>query len=256
MVRDRVELIPRAANAMELAHLRLDHARALLSQAGMGVPGADERLDEAAVQRIIDGLCELSQRDHLTGLTNRRAFLVRLAQELDRSSRSGESALLLMVDIDHFKAVNDRYGHLAGDAVIRAVASTLVAQVRPMDTVGRMGGEEFAVVFPNCTPNAGSVLAERIRRAVESTQVLLPDGLTHLAVTVSAGGAYSPAWVRSSTEHWLERADRQLYEAKHHGRNRVHIEPVPLSEVSAEEKDMLFAWPTTDGLIIDAADAV
>lgn len=241
---------------MNLNHLRLDHARALLSQAGVAVPATDERLDESAVQRIIDGLCELSERDHLTGLANRRAFLVRLVQELDRSSRSGESALLLMVDIDHFKSVNDRHGHLAGDAVIRAVAATLVAQVRPMDTVGRMGGEEFAVVFPNCAPSSGQMLAERIRRAVESTQVALPDGVTTLAVTVSAGGAYSPAWVRSSTEHWLERADRQLYDAKRHGRNRVHIEPVPMSEVSAEEKDMLFAWPATDGLIIDPADAV
>lgn len=236
--------------------LRLDHARALLRQAGMPLPEPGEVPAEAEVQAIIDGLCELSERDPLTGLPNRRAFLTRLMQELDRSSRSGESALLLMLDIDHFKTVNDRYGHLAGDAVIRAVAEALQEQIRPMDTVGRLGGEEFGVVFPNCGPASGAALAERLRRAVEGCTIPLPDGTAALRVTVSAGGAYSPAWVRSSVEHWLERADRQLYEAKRQGRNRVLIEAAPLSEVSAEEKDLLFAWHGADGLIIDPADAV
>lgn len=241
---------------MESPSLRLDHARALLHQAGVSLPVSTQSLDWVELQAIIDGLCNLSERDPLTGLPNRRAFLARLVQELDRSSRSGESALLLMVDIDRFKSVNDQYGHLAGDAVIQAVAAVLREQIRPMDTVGRMGGEEFAVVFPNCVPLSGTQLAERLRRAIEDREVLLPDGRTPLRVTVSAGGAYSPAWVRSSTEHWLERADRQLYEAKRQGRNRVLIEDVPVSEVSPEEKDMLFAWPAAEGLMIDAADAV
>jgi predicted signal transduction protein with EAL and GGDEF domain len=80
--------------------------------------------------------------------------------------------------------------------------------------------------------------------------------VTTIHVTISAGGAYSPAWVRSSAEHWLERADRQLYLAKRQGRNRVLIEPVAHTEVSAEEKHLLFGWHDADGLIIDSADAV
>ena len=111
---------------MSLPTLRLDHARALLRQAGVALPEPGAGAGAAELQAIIDALCELSERDPLTGLPNRRAFMARLAQELDRSSRSGEVALLLMLDIDHFKAVNDRYGHLAGDAVIRTVADTSV----------------------------------------------------------------------------------------------------------------------------------
>ncbi|TSE32693.1 Response regulator PleD [Tepidimonas taiwanensis] len=241
---------------MRVADLRLDHARALLRRSGVDVPVAGDVPTAQELQAIIDALCELSERDALTGLPNRRAFLGRLAQELDRSSRAGETALLLMLDIDHFKSVNDRHGHLAGDAVLRAVARTLQEQVRPMDTVARLGGEEYGIVLPNCGPGAGVMLAERLRQAVAQQAIALPDGRSALHVTVSIGGAYSPAWVRSTVEHWLERADRQLYEAKRQGRNRVMIEAVPVSDVSAEEKQALFAWSDPDGLIIDPADAV
>lgn len=241
---------------MSMPVLRLDHARALLRQAGVELPEREDGSGAVELQAIIDALCELSERDPLTGLPNRRAFMARLTQELDRSSRSGEVALLLMLDIDHFKAVNDRYGHLAGDAVLRAVGETLRTHIRPMDTVGRLGGEEFGVVFPNCGPGSGAQLAERVRAAVEGAQIPLPDGVGVLQVTVSGGGAYAPAWVRSTIEHWMERADRQLYEAKRQGRNRILIEPVAHSEVSAEEKELLFAWPDADGLIIDPADAI
>ncbi|TSE33263.1 GGDEF domain-containing protein [Tepidimonas charontis] len=237
---------------MASSPLRLAHARALLQRAGVELPPADSP-DE--VQAIIDALCELSERDALTGLPNRRAFLARLAQELDRSTRSGETSLLLMFDIDHFKGVNDTHGHLAGDAVIRTVAAILSEHVRPMDTVARLGGEEFGVLLPQCSVGAGAVLAERLRAAVESHPIGLPDGKVTLRVTVSVGGAYSPPWVRTSVERWLERADRQLYMAKRQGRNRVCIEAVPVSDVSAEEKQLLFAWTPPDGLIIDAADA-
>jgi len=233
--------------------LRLDHARALLARAGVLLPPAD---DPAEVQVIIDALCELSERDALTGLPNRRAFLARVAQELDRSTRSGESSLLLMFDIDHFKGVNDEHGHLAGDAVIRAVGATLREHVRPMDTVARLGGEEFGVLLPQCSVGAGAVLADRLRQAVQAATIELPNVKTALRVTVSVGGAHSPPWVRSSVEYWLERADRQLYRAKRQGRNRVCIEPVVMSDVSAEEKQLLFGWAPPDDLIIDAADAL
>jgi diguanylate cyclase (GGDEF)-like protein len=241
---------------MQHDQLRLDHARALLRQAGVTLPVPEGAPPEAELQAIIDALCELSARDALTGLLNRRAFLARVVQELDRSARVGETALLVMIDIDHFKTINDRHGHAAGDAVLRGVGHALQSAVRPMDTVARLGGEEFGVLFPNCAPTAGAALAERLRRALQDYAIELPDGATKVSVTISAGGAYSPAWVRSTAEHWLERADRQLYLAKRQGRNRVQIEPVAHTEVSAEEKHLLFGWQDADGLIIDSADAV
>ncbi|MEY2875782.1 MAG: hypothetical protein RLZZ373_3153 [Pseudomonadota bacterium] len=181
----------------------------------------------AWMQALIDGLCTLSSRDPLTGLFNRRQFEASLDSEIDRVARTGESALLLLLDIDHFKRVNDTYGHTAGDLVIRRIGQALQDCVRPMDTVARLGGEEFGAVLPNCPANFGQAVADRVRQAIESTVVAAaPD--QHIAVTVSVGGAFAPQWVRSSSQLWIERADQQLYRAKAAGRNRVCLEP-PLS---------------------------
>lgn len=193
----------------------------------------------AYLQSLIDNLCELSLRDPLTGLANRRHFRSVLESEIDRVTRSGEAALLLMLDIDHFKHVNDTYGHLAGDLVLQAVAQTLHTCVRPMDTLARYGGEEFAVVLPACQGPFGQAVAERIRRAIETTVVQIAPH-KELCVTVSIGGAFALQWVRSTTTLWTDRADLQLYKAKSAGRNRVCIEAQPNSTVSAEEKSLLF----------------
>ena len=227
------------AHLVDLRDVRLDAARALLG------PEAVERLpppeqDAAAhLQAVLDGLAELSLKDALTGLANRRHFVSVLEAEIDRVARSGESALLLMLDIDHFKTVNDTYGHLAGDQVLQAVARTLAGCVRPMDMLARYGGEEFAVVLPNCQPAFGVTVAERIRRTVEQTPIRLSPTLD-LRVTVSIGGAFALQWIRSTTDLWIERADQQLYEAKANGRNRLCLQDQPVSTVSAEEKDLLF----------------
>ncbi|WP_404976860.1 MULTISPECIES: GGDEF domain-containing protein [unclassified Acidovorax] len=191
------------------------------------------------LQTLIDGLCELSLKDPLTGLANRRHFRAVLEREIDRVTRSGEAALLLMLDIDNFKRVNDTYGHLAGDIVLQSVARTLDASVRPMDTLARYGGEEFAVVLPACQAGFGRVVAERIRRAVESTPIRISPTV-ELRVTISIGGAFALQWIRSTTLLWTERADSQLYKAKMAGRNRVSIEDQPDSTVTAEEKSLLF----------------
>ncbi|WP_169168576.1 GGDEF domain-containing protein [Acidovorax sp. SRB_24] len=221
---------------MDLRELRLDTARALVEQAGKPL---DARSPQAYLQDLIDGLCELSLRDPLTGLANRRHFYSVLEREIDRVTRSGEAALLLMLDIDNFKRVNDTYGHLAGDTVLQSVAQTLSSCVRPMDTLARYGGEEFAVVLPACQGSFGRVIAERIRRAVADTSVRI-NAHTELQVTVSVGGAFALQWIRSTTTLWTDRADLQLYKAKSQGRNRVCLEDPPDSTVSAEEKSLLF----------------
>ncbi|WP_395700914.1 GGDEF domain-containing protein [Aquabacterium sp.] len=218
--------------------LRLESALALLRHSGYGEP---EGLpgSEAWLQQLVDRLVDLSSRDPLTGLANRRYFELAVAREIDRVARSGESALLLVVDIDHFKRVNDNHGHAVGDQVIRAVSEALAVTVRPMDLVARVGGEEFAIMLPNCPAAFGPQVAERVRRRVARTQVPLQDNGA-LTVTVSVGGAFAQQWVRSSTELWMERADRQLYRAKAEGRDRVCLEASTVSSVTAEEKGMLY----------------
>lgn len=224
---------------IDASRLRLDLAMQLLQQAGALLPES-EPYGEEWLQAVIDALCDLSSKDALTGLVNRRSFEMALSREVDRVARSGESALLLMLDIDHFKAVNDSYGHAAGDLVLKAVAASLNQVVRPMDTVARVGGEEFAIVLPSCAASYGLVVAERVRERVSELRVEVAPGQI-LAVTVSLGGAFAPQWVRSSSLLWMERADRQLYRAKAEGRNRACLETQVDSLVSAEEKGMLFA---------------
>ena len=192
------------------------------------------------VLALIDGLCELSLKDPLTGLANRRFLYATLDREIDRVTRAGDSALLMMLDIDHFKSINDAHGHLAGDLVLQSVARTLSACVRPMDTVARYGGEEFAVVLPSCQATFARAVAERMRRAIETTPVRISP-VEQVNVTVSVGGAFALQWIRSTKQLWAERADQQLYQAKQAGRNCIVLEEPPDSTVSAEEKNMLFA---------------
>lgn len=221
------------------ADLQLQVALQLLKQAGREVSVDAPAGSTPWLQAVVDALCELSSRDALTGLANRRQFEVTIAREIDRVARAGEPALVLMADIDHFKVVNDTFGHPAGDQVLKAVAAALQDCVRPMDTVARYGGEEFAIILPNCPPAFGHLVAERIRSKVSRRPVNVAPGVD-VPVTISIGGAFAPQWVRSSAPLWIERADRQLYRAKAEGRNRVCLEPAAVCQVSAEEKGLLF----------------
>ena len=222
--------------------LQFEQALQLLAQSGQAPP-TGEPGSPAWQQALIDALVDLSSRDVLTGLANRRAFELALGREVDRVARSGEPALLLALDIDHFKRVNDSHGHAAGDQVIRAVANALLDSVRPMDLVARVGGEEFAIILPNCASTFGMTVAERVRLRVERMPVALGalvPGAQEITVTVSVGGAFAPQWVRSTPTLWQERADQQLYMAKGQGRNLVRLEPTAMSVVSLEEKQLLF----------------
>lgn len=229
---------PQSDHCVDLDELRLDAALKLIAQSGP-VPVREGVPTSVYVQSVVDALCQLSSHDALTGLPNRRSFSQAMDRELDRVARSGDVALLLMVDVDHFKRVNDTCGHLAGDEVLRQVALRLQDCVRPMDTVARYGGEEFAVVLPSCSYTYGDMVAERIRQSIEAQPFVLGN-FQSLTVTVSVGGAYAPQWVRSEPAIWVERADRQLYRAKREGRNRVCLEETIDTVVSNEEKELLF----------------
>jgi two-component system cell cycle response regulator len=247
---------PALPTLVDLLDLRLEAARTLLSQAGQVTLPSLQAGATAYLQAVIDGLNELSLTDPLTGLANRRQLEHVLAAEIDRVARSGEAALLLMLDIDHFKAVNDTYGHLAGDQVLQSVAHALAGCIRPMDTAARYGGEEFAVVLPSCQPAFGRAVAERIRRTIESTPIRVSPTVD-LRITVSIGGAFALQWIRSTTDLWIDRADQQLYIAKTHGRNRLCLEEQPDSTVSAEEKHLLFGHlAVSDPAWIDMRPAV
>jgi diguanylate cyclase (GGDEF)-like protein len=228
------------SSLIDLQALRLDDARALLNHAGQDDVQETGEAPLAYLQRVIDGLCELSLRDPLTGLGNRRHFRSALERSIEIAARSGESILLLLLDIDHFKSINDTHGHLAGDQVLKAVGRCLAGCVRPMDIVARYGGEEFAMILPNCRPACGHAVAERIRRAIESLPIAVSP-LVDLRITVSIGGAYAPEWVRSTADLWIERADQQLYRAKADGRNLVLLDQPQEISVSAEEKGLLFS---------------
>ncbi len=222
--------------------LKLDVALQLLQQSGRALPARD---DPAWLQSVVDALCELSSRDPLTGLANRRQFELALAREIDRVARAGEPALLLMIDIDHFKRVNDTRGHPIGDRVLQAIAARLLECVRPMDTLARFGGEEFAIILPNCPPAFGRTVAERIRRKVEEQPIAVEHG-EPVSATISLGGAFAPQWVRSTAALWVARADEQLYRAKDEGRNRASLEQAPDAQVSADEKTLLFSTTLFD----------
>ncbi len=227
------------SNPLDLNGLRLDDARALLEHDGTELPSPKDN-PTAYLQRILDGLCELSLRDPLTGLANRRHFRAVLSREIDIVAPSGNSALLLMLDIDHFKKVNDTHGHLAGDRVLQAVSRCIASCVRPQDTVARYGGEEFVIVMPDCQAAYGETVAERVRQSVAALSINVGP-LLNLQITTSVGGAFAPVWVRSTVDLWIERADTQLYLAKAQGRNQVCIDHQQVISVSPEEKRLLFS---------------
>jgi diguanylate cyclase (GGDEF)-like protein len=164
--------------------------------------------------------------DSLTGLYNRRHLEHRLTQELARAQRHTQPLACLFIDADHFKAINDAFGHAAGDRVLEALAQRLTGRLRTSDIATRYGGEEFAVLLPHTDIDSACHLAEDIRRAIAAEPVPLGNG-ERVPVTVSIGvAAYCPQhppWPGCAGQHLLAHADRAVYQAKQDGRNRVSV---------------------------------
>jgi len=187
-------------------------------------------------QRILDlqhelisareALLHRATHDPLTGLWNRAAILEVLSKELARARREAASIAVGMADLDRFKHINDTYGHLAGDAVLREVAQRLHASIRPYDGIGRYGGEEFLIVLPGCDGPHAVTLAERLRTCVGQEPIKTPEGARF--VTVSIAVAMASRGTEADADALLHAADTALYQAKNRGRNRVELAP-PLS---------------------------
>ncbi len=173
-----------------------------------------ERLRAAA-----EGLAELSTTDELTGLYNRRHLMRRVTESLAEHARHGVPVSLLLFDIDRFKAVNDTFGHLAGDDLLRELAAVLRPNTRQEDVLARYGGEEFVMLLPSSPVEAAMMTAERIRGLVAMHEFVC-DGNT-LRITVSIGVSGVPGDTVRSAEEFIAMADKRLYLAKHLGRNRV-----------------------------------
>jgi diguanylate cyclase (GGDEF)-like protein len=176
-------------------------------------------LDNARLHRLVE---RQAMVDSLTGLANRRSLEETLRGELARAARFGDSVSVVFADLDKFKAVNDRFGHAAGDEVLKAFAGALRATVRESDVAGRWGGEEFALVLSGTDAEGGARFAERARSMIENTGVEMPDG-TVIHVTASFGVASFPE--SRDLHDVLAAADAALYEAKREGRNRVVVAP-------------------------------
>lgn len=170
-------------------------------------------------KRMLEELRQLATIDSLTGLYNRRHFLELCERELHRTRRYRLDVGLLMVDVDHFKTVNDTHGHDIGDQVLRLIARLCRDNLREADVLGRLGGEEFAALLPHASLREAGEVAERLRGAIAETAFPLPDGQM-LRFTISIG-ACAVAAETGTTGDLLKAADRALYIAKRDGRNRV-----------------------------------
>ncbi|MDH5354937.1 MAG: GGDEF domain-containing protein [Gammaproteobacteria bacterium] len=206
-------------------------------------------LDEVEnLRQQIVGLADLVLTDALTGLYNYRHFENILQAEMDRSKRSGIPTSLVMIDLDHFKQINDTHGHEVGNAVLKVVADTLISEVRTTDVVCRYGGEEFAIIFPETHLNLAVKVADRIRESIAMTPII--NGSDELNVTASMGAS---VYIKSSTltlEEFVDSVDKYLYEAKQSGRNCIcHIDYNDLrsaTEVGVDERAMLMELNRTE----------
>ncbi|CAA7627890.1 Response regulator containing a CheY-like receiver domain and a GGDEF domain [Candidatus Terasakiella magnetica] len=193
-------------------------SKGLLGERGGGTIGILTDITER--KRMEQQLRVLATTDPLTSALNRRAFFIAAEQEMERALRYGNALSVVMIDLDHFKRINDRYGHATGDAVLKETVETLRQGMRDLDVLGRLGGEEFAILLPE-TPLTGALeLAERLRQAVEAQVISQSETKEEIRLTISQGVA-ERGWNEAAFDQMLARADTALYRAKEAGRNRV-----------------------------------
>ena len=169
--------------------------------------------------------------DSLTGLWNRQATIDALAREIDRLNRDNKPCGLIMADVDHFKHVNDCFGHQAGDEVLKEAATKIKDAVRPYDTVGRYGGEEFLVIAPGCDSTTIVGRAEQIRTRIERNPVQTTSG--NIPITISMGAIAFWPGLDCTYKSLIKSADDALYLAKRNGRNRVELDPRKIASPAA-----------------------
>jgi diguanylate cyclase (GGDEF)-like protein len=199
---------------------------------------AGTRLVDLQVQllKAREDLRDQATRDSLTRLWNRSSILSELARELARSEREARPLGVVIVDLDHFKHINDTYGHLAGDAVLREAARRMQNSIRQYDCIGRYGGEEFLILFPGCSEGDCFAQADRLRKQLAQAEMSVKDAA--LRVTASFGVTVAMPGVNCSQEGLIRKADEALYIAKKSGRNRVEMlsyraEPVSVPSQTA-----------------------
>lgn len=200
----------------ELAAIAVDYS---------GVPSVLIALNDISQRKEMEAeLFRQASTDALTGISNRRYFHNQAEQEVRRARRFARDMAVMMIDIDHFKKINDTYGHAAGDAVIQSVVKRSLESLRQSDSIGRIGGEEFAVLLPETSMAAARDVAERLRLHIQEKPIIA--GLHAIPSTVSIGIAQLSAH-DGDIDHLLNRADAALYAAKNNGRNRVELAMTP-----------------------------
>jgi two-component system cell cycle response regulator len=241
---DHQMIFPGAEQLASVAMIPLLHRKKLIGSINLGSGDAD-RFARGLATDFLEHLAVIASfcienavnrarllrsgfTDVLTGWHNRRYLQVRLHEELARARRDKTNVVCLMLDVDHFKRVNDSWGHAAGDAVLRELANRIDSQVRASDVAARFGGEEFVVLMPDTDSDSGELLAERIRRAVAESEFELPDG-GNVAVTVSIGIASvqpdpDDNDLKTIGDALIARADVALYRAKSGGRDQIAVD--------------------------------
>jgi diguanylate cyclase (GGDEF)-like protein len=184
---------------------------------GLGQVVTQEMEHSARNQALVERLHELVTNDQLTGAYSRRYILERLEQQVAIRQRHGTAASLIMFDLDHFKAINDHYGHPAGDRALQEVVRAVQAQLRDGDMLARVGGEEFLVLLPMTSTQDANGLAERLRQTLEATHIV--EGTKKIHLPASFGVAELQP--KESSTEWFGRADAALYQAKDGGRNSL-----------------------------------
>jgi diguanylate cyclase (GGDEF)-like protein len=217
--------------------LDLSSALRILQNSGCPDPRIGIGDPDAQIQSIIDALCDLSIHDGLTGLVNVTFFHAVLAREIERSLRTGRTCGLMVIDVDFFKNINDTYGHATGDIALQSVAKQMQHSLRAMDTAARIGGEEFAVILPECEPPDAIHAAMRIHSGLNPLTVSLEQN--PLQLTTSVGLVWTNPNKPTSSLNLLSEADQEMYRAKRSGRGRLCYRNLDSTLVSYQERSAL-----------------